>query len=91
MADNRKVALEADDVEDGLRYLQGELTRGRAGIYLGTGPDGFALLVGHMKASTMAGGVVLGFPLSRENLLTLRERCTDLLEGRGGSRVVVLS
>jgi hypothetical protein len=73
-----------DSVDEGLRYVHDELKHGRCGLYVGTGPGGFAVIAGHIKVATMAGGVVIGLPLNRSQLEMLRDRCDELLAAPGG-------
>lgn len=89
-------ALSPDEVDDGMRYVTAELARGRAGMYLGKGPGGFALICGHVKVSSavtgrveqIPGGGIMGFPLKREQLEAFARRARELLDGKECSLIL---
>lgn len=94
MGDNEKKpkleALNPDEVDSGMRFIHTELARGRAALWLGKGREGFAMLGGHTMVAQVGGtnGVVIGWPLKREQLQALRDRCQALLDGKDCSLIL---
>ena len=69
-----------DDINEGMRYVHQELALGRPAVWLGKGPEGVALIVGHVKVSRgPSGSVVLGFPITPVAALQLIERLQAVL------------
>lgn len=69
-----------DDINEGMRYVHSELGQGRPAVWLGKGPDGVALIVGHTRVSSGPNGsVVLGFPITPVAARQLIERLEAVL------------
>lgn len=69
-----------DDVDEGLRFVHSELSAGRPAIWMGKGPGGVALIVGHTKVvSGPRGGVVIGLPITPVAARQLIERLEAVL------------
>jgi hypothetical protein len=67
------------DVEHGLRVVSEQLAGGTAGLHVGRGPAGFALIAGSMGRKEVGSGVMVAISLTTAGLQALRDRCDSLL------------
>jgi hypothetical protein len=75
--------MQDSDVDQGLRIVGAELAQGRAGLYIGRGPGGFAVVAGAVgKGSAEVGsGHMVAVSLNEAGLRALRDRVDSLLRG----------
>lgn len=66
-------------VEEGLRAVAEQLAGGNAGLHIGYGPAGFALIAGSMGRKDVGQGVMVAVSLTAAGLQALRDRCDSLL------------
>jgi hypothetical protein len=76
-----RMTLEADDVQRGLREVGAAVALGSAGLFVGRGPTGFALIAGaaDRAAVELGHGHMLVVGMTAPGLRALRDRCTSLL------------
>ncbi len=72
---------EADQLDEGFRYLSEQLGQGRTAFYLGKAPKGYGLLVASLKCFDVGQGVGIGVGLNEQGLKLLRSRVVELLHG----------
>jgi hypothetical protein len=72
---------QADEIDEGFRYLTEQLGQGRSAFYLGKAPKGYALLVASLKCFDVGSGIGIGIGLSEQGLRLLRSRVVELLHG----------
>ena len=71
------------DVQQGLREVGAEVAQGRAGLFVGRGPGGFAIVAGASGAGTaeVGHGHLIAVSLTEGGLRALRARIDSLLDG----------
>lgn len=77
-----KRVLELDlDVAQGLREVGAQLARGQAGLFVGRGPGGFALVAGAVGRGSVEQGYghMVAISLNERGLRALADRCLSLL------------
>lgn len=80
MANEKRLVIDGD-VERGLREVGAQLAVGRGGLFIGTGPGGFALIVGGTGAGVVrtVNGVMVAVALTPETLRALVDRALTML------------
>lgn len=75
--------MQDSDVDQGLRVVGAELAQGRAGLYVGRGPGGFAIVAGAVGAGTaeVGHGHMVAVSINEGGLRALRDRIDSLLRG----------
>jgi hypothetical protein len=69
------------DVEQGLKEVGESLARGTAGLFVGRGPGGFAIVAGAPARGAVASGTghMVAVSMTAAGLRALRDRCNSLL------------
>jgi hypothetical protein len=80
MGTEKRIVIDFD-VEQGLREVSESLHRGVAGLFVGRGPAGFAVIAGAIgKGVVGAGhGHMVAVSMTEAGLRALRDRCNSLL------------
>jgi hypothetical protein len=84
MSEEKGSRFAADsDVQQGMREVGAEVAQGRAGLFVGRGPGGFALIAGAVGAGTaeVGHGHMIAVSLTVGGLKALRDRIDSLLKG----------